>query len=189
MTWWLIPYLFLNLLLIVWVLRMIVRIHRFLIKKEEGYLPYVRTSARGARTVLQTGALHGVHKVVDLGCGTGVFLKEVQRQHPKAELVGVEHSAVLVWIARSRFFMRRLAGYSKVQIVRGDMFEFDITSFDGVVGFWVTELMPPLLEKFEKESPKGVRILSHIFQFPQNSTFNKKQLGNKSRRFFLYTRS
>lgn len=168
---------------------MIIRLYRFLILQQKGYLPYVRTSGLVAAKIMKSGVLDGKQKIVDLGCGNGVFLKAVQKKCPSAELVGVEHGWLLVQQARLRFFLRRGLGYQRVKIVHGDMFKFDVSEFDGIVGFWVTDFMPRLLEKFQKETRKDVVILSNLFRLPENDTFTEKKLGTKNRIFYIYTRS
>jgi ubiquinone/menaquinone biosynthesis C-methylase UbiE len=78
------------------------------------------------RQALQrTGA--GRARVLDIGCGTGEFLREVKRNWPRLAVVGVDLSAPYLAVAR-----RRLAAWSRVQLIAaaGEAMPFAGASFD-----------------------------------------------------------
>lgn len=173
----LVIYLIINALLIVWLLRIIHRLFVFLILKREGYLPYVPTPARVFRSVFNSGALNGRHKIIDLGSGSGILLAAIQKRYPHAELTGVEHSLFLATLARMRFWLIELfTGRKQPRIIHGDMFAHTVADYDTIVGFWVTDIMPRLLEKFEKETADNILIVSHRFKLPQNDMFDAMEL-------------
>lgn len=70
-------------------------------------------------------------KILDAGCGAGVFSMELAKQHPEAQVTGVELEQVLV--DRSNAVARR-AGLDNVEFVQGDVTKLDYDSeFDLVV--------------------------------------------------------
>ena len=46
---------------------------------------------------------HAPGRIVDVGCGTGRLLEVIRRRLPEAELIGIDPSAGMVGVARSRF--------------------------------------------------------------------------------------
>jgi ubiquinone/menaquinone biosynthesis C-methylase UbiE len=56
----------------------------------------------------------GVARLLDLGCGTGAFLREVKRNYPRLAVSGLDLSAPYLEIAR-----RRLVAWSRVELVEG----------------------------------------------------------------------
>src|SRR5207253_8287233 len=56
----------------------------------------------------------GAARLLDLGCGTGAFLREVKRNYPRLAVTGIDLSAPYPEVAR-----RRLAAWSRVELVEG----------------------------------------------------------------------
>src|ERR1051326_7074765 len=54
----------------------------------------------------------GVAKLLDIGCGTGAFLREVKRNHPRLAVTGIDLSAPYLALAR-----RRLKDWSRIELV------------------------------------------------------------------------
>ncbi len=72
----------------------------------------------------------GSAKLLDIGCGTGAFLREVKRNHPRLAVTGLDLSAPYLAVAR-----RRLAPWSRVALIEAAAeampfltAEFDIVS-------------------------------------------------------------
>ena len=68
---------------------------------------------------------HATRKILDAGCGNGVFSMELAKRHPEAEVTGVELEPELV--ARDNEVARR-AGLTNLRFVQGDVTKLD---FDG----------------------------------------------------------
>jgi ubiquinone/menaquinone biosynthesis C-methylase UbiE len=54
-------------------------------------------------------------KLLDIACGTGAFLAEVKRNHPRLAVTGIDLSAPYLAVAR-----RRLADWSRVALVEAN---------------------------------------------------------------------
>ena len=55
------------------------------------------------RKVISLSKIQGSETVVDIGCGTGVLLIEVAKNHPKANLIGIDPDEMVLGIAKQRF--------------------------------------------------------------------------------------
>jgi ubiquinone/menaquinone biosynthesis C-methylase UbiE len=56
----------------------------------------------------------GAARLLDIGCGTGEFLREVKRNHPRLAVTGLDLSAPYLALAR-----RRLLPWSRVALIEG----------------------------------------------------------------------
>lgn len=148
-------------------------------------LPYVPTTTKAVKAIIDEGVLEGRDTIIDLGSGTGTMLAQLRKAYPNAQLIGVEHSWLLVLLSQIRFIGRR----NKPQFIHGDMFKQDISGADAVVGFWITSLLPRLQEKFVEELQSGRIIVSNVFEFPEHERFEeRKVMFSKKGKFFVYTK-
>ncbi len=158
-----ITYLYLTILLILIIYCMIIigRILPLIIYVRQP-LPFVPIPDRRAKQIAQLPELANVKTIIDLGCGTGTLLKALHRYGPKAALTGLEYKPNLLRWARWR------AHFWKPQptFVLADLFQYDVSTFDAVVGFWISELAPKLVEKFVAECKPGCIIVSYLFPLP-----------------------
>lgn len=141
----------------------LVRLILVLMNFKKATLPYVPSSRRVKRMMVMSGLLTDANVIIDLGSGTGELLSMAKSRFPTTILRGVEKRRGLVWIAKMRF---ALTTDPKPQIEVGDMFEHPIDDADAIIGFWITDLMPQLLEKFENEAKDGAIIMSNMFSLP-----------------------
>jgi cyclopropane-fatty-acyl-phospholipid synthase len=79
----------------------------------------------------ERAGLRDGQRILDLGCGWGSLSLWLARRYPRAQIVGLSNSA-----GQREFIMRRAreAGLRNLQIVTGDIAEFDFTA-DGLGGF------------------------------------------------------
>jgi ubiquinone/menaquinone biosynthesis C-methylase UbiE len=82
----------------------------------------------------------GGARLLDLGCGTGVFLREVKRNYPRLAVTGLDLSAPYLDVAR-----RRLAEWSGVELVEAaaESIPAEDASFDIVTCIYVLHELPP----------------------------------------------
>ncbi len=83
--------------------------------------------------------LKDVRSVLSVGCGPGVFLRELAESHPDIEVVGVDMSA-----ARVRGAGERLEGLKNARACVGDAhaLPFETNSFDLVFSRFLMEYLP-----------------------------------------------
>lgn len=82
----------------------------------------------------------GGARLLDIGCGTGLFLREVKRNHPRLAVTGVDLSAPYLDVAR-----RRLAEWSGVELVEAaaESIPAEDASFDIVTCVYLLHELPP----------------------------------------------
>src|SRR5262249_36686290 len=79
-------------------------------------------------------------KLLDVGCGTGAFLREVKRNYPRLRVTGLDLSAPYLGVAA-----RRLTDWSRVQLVEAaaERMPFETGSFDVVTSIYLFHELPP----------------------------------------------
>lgn len=86
---------------------------------------YIRATCQ--RTLAQV-RLRASDRVLDVGCGTGVMLAELQRRNDAARLVGIDLVPQMLDVAR-----RRLPAAVALHLAAADRLPFDDASFDIVL--------------------------------------------------------
>lgn len=89
--------------------------------------------------------------VLSVGCGPGVFLREIAQSHPNLEVVGVDQSAARIQQAEERFH-----GLPNARAFVGDVSElpFQSNRFDLVFCRFLLEYLP--------DKPSAVREISRV---------------------------
>jgi len=124
--------------------------------------PWVPTSRQVICRMLEMAELKPGEVVYDLGCGDGRVLITAARRYG-ARAVGVE-------VDPSRYLWTVLAVtlrglWSRVKIIRGDLFSVDLGEADVVFTFLLQDTNERLKEKLRRELRPGTRIVSNIFTF------------------------
>jgi len=106
--------------------------------------------------------------LVDLGSGDGRIVLRAAKVY-RARAIGVEIDPLRAAIARTRI---RLAGLRhRARIVRGDLFEADLSGADVVCVFLSRRANELLESKLRRELTSGVRIVSYRHTFPSLKPF------------------
>ena len=79
-------------------------------------------------------------RLLDIGCGTGAFLREVKRNYPRLAVTGLDLSAPYLSVAG-----RRLADWSRVELVEdaAEAMPFGEAEFDVVSVIYLLHELPP----------------------------------------------
>lgn len=170
-----------QLILAVLLIRIIVRMSLLTFFHKQT-LPYVPISRQHIALMVQSGALENAKTIVDLGCGDGVLLSGIQKAYPNARYTGVEINRLLVWVARARFALTR----RNIPITCGDMFTYSIRDADAIIGWWIPDLTPRLVEKFIAECKPGCVIISAMFTLPAHPKLQMQELRNGKYSIFIY---
>jgi len=148
-------------------------------------LPFIPTSKKSIRAIIDSDILNGKKMIVDLGSGTGTMLAVIRKKYPNATLIGVEKKLFLVLCSRIRFLF---SGKNKPLFICGDLFDYSVTKADAIVGFWITSMMPQLLRKFETECKKGSVITSNWFALPESPQFTQQNVVVGNRKIWMYVK-
>jgi hypothetical protein len=123
-------------------------------------VPLYLSSAATAAAVASMLPDHGC-RIMDLGCGNGVFLRRMARLRADCSFVGVEY-APLPWL----WSRMTCAGIANCRIVRGDYWRQSLAGHDLVYAFLSPVPMPRLWAKACSEMQAGATLVSNTFAIP-----------------------
>ncbi len=86
----------------------------------------------------------GTARLLDIGCGTGAFLREVKRNYPRLAVTGLDLSAPYLAVAR-----RRLRAWSRARLIEGaaEAMPFAAAEFDIVSCLYLFHELPPRVRR------------------------------------------
>jgi SAM-dependent methyltransferase len=125
--------------------------------------PFVPTDARNVATMIRIAGIREGEKVADLGSGDGRILIAAAKAGARAE--GWEISPYL-WLL-SLWNIRRAGVADRVRVHLGSYWDHAMTDADVVTLFLIGRKMPDMKTKLAAELPKGARVVSYAFPFPQ----------------------
>lgn len=122
------------------------------------------------RKMLEMAEIRPDEQVHDLGSGDGRVLTTAAKEF-SAQATGIEINPFLVLYSRLRIFIGGLR--EKAEVIRGDMFQADISNADVLILFQREETNERLKEKLMREMKKGARLVSYVWKMkgwePQKS--------------------
>jgi len=112
------------------------------------------------RRILRFAEVQPGETVCDLGCGEGRVLITAAKEF-SARAIGVEIDPLKILLAR---LLRKINGVDdRVNIVRGNLFDFDPGSADVLYLYLTHQAMDKLFPKILKKLKPSVRIVSYRF--------------------------
>eukprot|EP00112_Aurelia_sp_Birch-Aquarium-sp1_P021025 Seg5556.1 transcript_id=Seg5556.1/GoldUCD/mRNA.D3Y31 product="Protein N-lysine methyltransferase FAM173B" protein_id=Seg5556.1/GoldUCD/D3Y31 len=130
-------------------------------------LPYVPATSRQVENVMNMCRSHpklngGMERLVDLGSGDGRIVLAAAKNGFMS--TGVELNLWLVLYSR---LSARFHGLNhKAKFHRKDLWKLDYSSYDKIVIFGVTEMMPTLKEKLANEIDNNCKVIACRFPIP-----------------------
>lgn len=122
--------------------------------------PYVPTPPNVVAEMLEMADVSARDSVYDLGSGDGRIVVTAARRYGAAGL-GVELDSTLVSRARDR--VRSEGVGDRVEIVRGNLFEVDLSPATVVTLYLLPRTMDKLEPKLFRELRPGARVVAHDF--------------------------
>lgn len=176
-------YLAVHLLLILYLLIIMVRLWPLLLYAKQT-LPFVPITPAAAKLLATQPELRQPHTIVDLGCGTGTLLAGVAKARPDAALFGIDIKPSLIRLAtwRSAFWKNRPT------LTVGDMFAYDLSQVDAIVGWWVPAYTEKMLAKLKTECKSGCIIALYMFSLPEDPEFSYHQVKQGKITLHIYRR-
>ncbi len=107
----------------------------------------------------------GSGKFIDIGCGIGGAVLYIARARPNWTVVGIESAPLPFALSWIRW---KLSGLSNAQIIYGDFWKHDLSTYDIAYVFLSPAPMPALFEKALAEMQKESRLVSNSFVVPDH---------------------
>jgi len=124
-------------------------------------VPYVPTSHRVVRKMVELAGIRGNQKVYDLGCGDGRILITAKKKHPEIRAEGYELSLGVWMLAKLKVCYSRLP----IPIYMKNYLKADLSDAEVIFLYLFPEVMPKLKKKFDAELQPGTCVISHGFPF------------------------
>lgn len=124
-------------------------------------VPYVPSTQRVAKKMIEAAKLKRGERVVDLGCGDGRLLLYAERA-ALTHGVGFELAPLVYFLAR----LRKLFARAKYTVHFKNLFSADLHDADVIFCYLIPNIMPRLVAKILKECKKGTRVISNTFKIP-----------------------
>ena len=140
-------------------------------------------SNRSTVATLAEALPEGELRVLDIGSGTGSFVRHFARLRPESQVAGIEAAPGPAWIAR---WLAR--DQSNAQLIRGDFFGADWAEFDVVYAFLSPAPMQAVWDKARAEMRPGAVLVSNSFQIPGVESDGVLEIEDKRKtRLYCYT--
>lgn len=153
--------------------------YRNLLRRYERYAPdydqrFARYSEGTLNKALQLVPHDFAGDVLDVACGTGLFITKLRADRPHARITGIDISPQMLERARQRF-----NGDERVRFATGtaEHLPFDDASFDIIAcnnAFHLVQDAPAALREFHRvlKSPGRVIIVDWCIDYPQIRVFD-----------------
>lgn len=122
-------------------------------------VPFVPSSNKVTRKMIEVAELQDGQNVFDLGCGDGRILIAAKRAK-NVQTIGYELAPMVYWLALLRTKLARTQ--SKIHFK--SFYNAKLENADVVFCYLFPEVMEKLREKFFTECKPGTRIISHTFR-------------------------
>ncbi len=125
------------------------------------FAPWVPTSKKDIKRIIEIAQIKDGQVVYDLGCGIGTVIFAITKQLP-VQAVGIERAWPLFLICSARKNFYSLKGAARFEF--GNLFKKDLSGADVIYIFGMPgKVMQKLKPKMEKELKKGTKIISYVF--------------------------
>jgi len=152
-----------NLILFLITIIFVIALAYGLINKFYNFAPFVPSSQDDISKMLELANLCGKEKVADLGSGNGKLVIAFSKKAGHVD--GFEINPVLYICSYLR--IKLLGIGDRASIKYKNFMSVDLSSYDVIVIYGISSLMPILEKKLTKEiKKKKVKIISNIFPFP-----------------------
>jgi hypothetical protein len=146
-----------------------------------GYPPFISSSYKNIRKIIEIVKLRGDETVYELGSGRSRFLRMLEKKYPSLKLVGVEN---LFSIHFPNYLRLKLQG-SKIKLLNKNIFDIDLRQADIIYCYLNNTTMIPLGLKLIAECQPGTQIISQAFSVPQLSP--QKVIEADGKKIYFYT--
>lgn|GEM_PF-2112272 len=176
-------YLLLNLFLCGYLVVIIIRLLPLVLFAHQP-LPFVPIPKRIAKRMARLPQLQNCYTFIDLGCGTGTILAALHRAKPQAKLTGVEYNPKIFKLAQWRTTWWK----NKPDLHCTDMFTWDISQYDAIVGWWVPKFCAQLVPKLIQEVKPSCVMVCYMFPLPKHPALHEQIIPAGHHNIYVYTK-
>ena len=144
--------------------------------------PYVSSDPEVVRRMLEIAKVQTDDLVYDLGCGDARILVAAVAEFKARGAVGYEINEDVYKTALS--MIEKLNLQDRVKLVRGDLFNADISKATIITLYLTSSANERLRGKLEKEARSGTRVVSHDFRMPEWEPSFREDFGTHT--IYLY---
>ena len=146
-----------------------------------GFAPFVCTSFKVIRRILEELKIEDNATIYELGCGRAGFLHACRKKYPKAKLVGIEYSFLPYLLGQiQNSFLK-----DKLILKKENLFKVNLKEANVIYCYLNPDMMRRLENKFRQECQTGTIIISYAFPLP-NMTSEKAIEADKHEKVYFY---
>lgn len=146
-------------------------------------VPYVPSTKAQIRKMIEAADIKAGEHIADLGCGDGKILFMAEKYSKGVSFTGYEIAPMPILF----FYMKKIFNRSKASLKTMDFMKEDYSKYSVIFLYLLPEAMDKLLPKFEKELPKGARVISNVFTFKNKKPSMVIDADKKMHSVNLYT--
>lgn len=158
------------------------------ISRKSTYVPFIPSDIAGIDAMISRLNLQGTEKVIDIGSGTGTIVFRLAERFRSMPITGIEIHPVLhvfALIKKYVFFRKQ-----PITLLRFDAATLSLAQYDVVFLFMLSTFVDQVLvPKFEKELPRGAKVISYVFRMKSAHFIEEEILLDKNgwkNKIFLY---
>jgi len=134
-------------------------------------VPYVPTPKRIIRIMIELAGIRDGERICDLGSGGGRIIFKVAKTHKQNLVFGIENSPTLRIVSRFFLLFHPLIK-KRIQIIKQDFYNMDLTQFDVIFCFLTPNGLRILEPQFQTLKAKS-RIVSYMFPLENHQNFSE----------------
>ncbi|NCO79862.1 hypothetical protein CO116_00310 [Candidatus Falkowbacteria bacterium CG_4_9_14_3_um_filter_38_19] len=146
-----------------------------------GYAPFISTSGKVIKRIIEELNLAKGSRVYELGCGRAGFLHAACNKFAGIETVGIENDLLVYLISSIQAALTK----HKIKIVKANFFKVDLSQADLIYCYLNVGTMAKLKDKLLKECKKGAQVVSYMFTLPDVNPDKTIKMG--IHRIYFYT--
>lgn len=145
--------------------------------------PYVPTSSKIVREIIDEAKLRKDQFFVELGSGDGRVTRQAVKRFGVQGL-GVDLHLPLIWYSRA---LAKLQGLKNIEFKIEDLYQTDLSKVEVLFLFLLPKTLGKLNKKILTECKKGTLVISHGFAIPGFEKYLTKKQERKIFPTYFYT--
>lgn len=125
--------------------------------------------------------------IYDLGCGNGLFTREIAQELAGVNMIGVEIDQIAYWRAA---LMKKIKGIKNLSYIKNDFYNINLSNADVVFFFLVGRDMSFIRNKLEKDLKSGAIVITNKFEMGGTwkplEVCETKTLAPAQKTFYIY---